>query len=1017
MKKTLFKQLKKTSTLLLFLLILSVHHMNAQNITITGIVTDGQNQPLPGANVLLEGTTIGTQTDFNGNYTITADSNGKLVFSFIGFVTKSISINGEKSINVSLAEDANSLDEVVIVGYGIQSKSDVTGSVGVVDSKEIEKYTYSNATEALQGRMAGVSVTAPGGTPGGGPVVTIRGSGTLSDAGPLYVIDGMLTGSMSSINPGDIESISVLKDASASAIYGSRAANGVIIVTTKKGVKGQIGIDADVSYGIQKVINTIDYATAEQYAAISNRARDNDGIDRAPANDTAFNPAYTSDIQNESLRTAQVKNMNVRFYGGGENGTYSVSLNHFDQDGIVRESSYKRTTARFNAGLKKGIFKLESAVGLTRTENNPNNYFNKERGLIPTIRTKDDDGNWSATDFPDESFSSYYGVGSSINSLGLASIEDRTVTRNAIIGNIGASLEIIEGLTYKLNLGLESYANNNYTFTPLYVFNEASEGNTDYAELKETNTNYLSTLVENTLNYKKEFGDHKVDVIAGYTEQVSNTRYLGVVARDFPNNDIRVASAAADFTQMPSEDLTKGIQSYFGRVSYSYDERYLLTATIRRDGSSLFKEDLRWGTFPSAALGWNISNEKFMENFETLTDIKLRGSYGEIGSDNVAIYAIYPELNLNSESVLGDPQVRYPGYSITKGVNSNITWETTKTTDIGLEFEALDNKLNVTMDYFIKNSEDVLVALRPSLYTGFDNDVPFNTASIKNKGFEFIAGYNDQFGEVNFNASANFSIINNEVTALGNATPIIAGGFTSNGLLGTKTDIGEPISSFFGYVRDGIYQTDAEADAANDQANPQAGDIRFKDLDGDGDVDVDDQTYIGNPTPNFMYGINVSADYKDFDISLFFNGVSGNKILNGVKYRGYFDTEGNYLADALNAWTPENTSSNIPRNTLSDPGFNRRMSDFYLENGSYLRLKNAQIGYSLPENVLEKIKIAKVRFYVSATNLFTITDYTGYYPEIGRGGRGNSTKIFNSGVDEGSYPVPRTYQLGLQVSF
>lgn len=1016
MKKRLFNLLKKTSMFLLFLSILSMHHVNAQNITITGTVTDEQNQPLPGANVLVEGTTTGAQTDFDGNYSIAAPSNGKLVISFIGYVTQTVSINGQNSINVSLTEDASQLDEVVIVGYGTQAKSDLTGSVGVVASEEIEKYTYSDATQALQGRMAGVNVTTGGGAPGANSIVTIRGSGTLSDAGPLYVIDGMLTGNMNSINPADIESISVLKDASASAIYGSRAANGVIIVTTKKGTKGQVGIDFDASYGWQNVIKTIDYASPEQYAAISNRARDNDGISRAPANDTAFNPNFTSDIQNESLRTAPVQNYNVRFYGGGENGTYSVSLNHYDQDGIVRESDYKRTTARFNTGLTKGKFKLESSVGLTRTENNPNPYFNKERDLIPTIRTKDDDGNWSAND-TDEPFSAFYGVGSAINSLGLASIEDRTVTRNSVLGNIAGSFEIIEGLTYKLSLGIESYADNNFKFTPEYMFNPASQGNTDYAELTERNTNFLSTLVENTLNYKNEFGKHKIDAIVGYTEQLSNTRYLGAVARVFPSNDIRVASAAEERAQMPSADLTKGIQSYFGRLSYSYDQRYLLTATVRRDGSSLFKEDLQWGTFPSVALGWNISNEKFTSNFEALTDIKLRVSYGEIGSDNVSIYAIYPELNLNSEAVVGDPQVRVPGYSITKGVNSNITWETTKTTDIGLEFDALDNRLSFTLDYFIKKSEDVLVSLRPPLYTGFDNDVPYNTASVENKGFEFLAGYNDQFGQVNFNASANFTIINNEVTALGNATPIIAGGFTSNGLLGTKTDVGQPISSFFGWVTDGIYQTDEEALAANDANNPQAGDMKFKDLDGDGDVDVDDQTYLGNPTPNFMYGINVSADYKGFDVSLFFNGVSGNEILNGVKYRGYFDTEGNYLADALNAWTPENTSSNIPRNTMSDPGYNRRMSDFYLEKGSYFRLRNAQIGYSLPENVMEAIKIAKIRFYVSATNLFTITDYSGYYPEIGRNGRGNSVNIFSSGVDEGAYPVPRTYQLGLQVSF
>ncbi|CDF79887.1 TonB-dependent receptor [Formosa agariphila KMM 3901] len=1020
MKNDQSKLLKKSGSLWLLFMVLSISSMYAQQV-VTGVVLDENGLGIPGANVIIRGTSNGSSTDFDGNFSLTATSEDVLVFSFLGYVTKEITVGNQTNMQVNLESDVQSLDAVVIVGYGTQKKSDLTGSVGVVDGDDIDKYTYNDASQALQGRMAGVNVQSTGGAPGSGSIVTIRGSGTLSDAGPLYVIDGMLTGSMSSINPADIETISVLKDASASAIYGSRAANGVVIITTKKGKKGSLGIDTDYSYGVQKVINTLDWASASEYAEIVNRARDNDGNPRFPANDTEFNPNYTSDIQNESLRVAPVTNANVRFYGGGENSAFNLSLNHYDQEGVVKESGFERTTIRSNATLTKGKFRLENTIGLTRTVNNPNNYFNKERDLIPTIRTRDDDGNFSGSDIPSgpgsPSFSGYYGVGSAINSLGLAAIEDRTVTRNTVLGNIGATFEIIDGLSYKLNLGLEYYADNNYRFTPEYEFNPASLGNSPYGELNETNTNFLSTLIENTLNYKKVFNKHSLDVLLGYTDQLSNSRSLGAVARNFPSNDIHVASAAQDRVQMPSQDLTKGIQSYFGRLSYTFDSRYLLTATIRRDGSSLFKEDLRWGTFPSIALGWNVSNEKFMEDVDLISNLKLRVSYGEIGSDNVSIYAIDPELNLNSEYILGTNQGRVPGYSITKGVNSNIFWETTKTTDIGVEFGALNNRLNFTLDYYIKNSEDVLVSLQLPLYTGFSNAVPFNTASIKNKGFEFLTSYNDQWGDFKFNASANFSVLSNEVTALGDATPIIGGSFTSNTINSTKTDVGQPISSFFGYVTDGIYQTDAEAQAANDSNNPQAGDIKFKDLDGDGDIDDMDRKYLGNPNPDFVYGINLSGEYKNFDLNLFFNGVTGNKILNGSKYRGYFDTEANYFKDALNAWTPTNTNTSIPRNTQTDPGFNRRMSDFYLEDGAYFRLRNIQLGYSMPNDVLEKIKVSKIRFYVSATNLFTITDYTGYYPEVGRNNRGNSVQIFNSGVDEGTYPTPRTFQFGIQASF
>lgn len=1024
----LFKRIKKkfqsTVWLVAFMWLVGITVGNAQELVVNGNVTDDQNQPLPGASVLVKGTTNGTQTDFDGNYSIETTSDAVLVFSYLGFTTQEIALNGNTTVNVTMAIDASQLDEVVVIGYGTQKKSDLTGSVSTIDSKEINKFTYNDAAQAIQGRTAGVRVEANGGSPGANALVTIRGSSTLSDAGPLYVIDGMLTGDMTTLNPSDIASISVLKDASASAIYGSRAANGVIIVTTKKGTKGDIKVDLDYSYGFQKSVNTIDWANARQYADIVNRARDNDGNPRFPANDAEFNPNIDSDIQKESLRTAGVMNANARIYGGSENSTYSLSFNHYDQEGIVKQSDYKRTTVRLNSSFTKGRFKLENTIGLTRSIDNPNPYFNKERDLIPTIAIYDNEGNFSASDQPDNvSVGSFYGVGNIGNSLGLATLEDRTITRNSVLGNLAASYEIIDGLTYKMNLGLDYYADNNFRFTPTYYFNGATSGNNQFNELREVNTNYLSTLIEHTLTYSKEFDKHNVNVVGGYTDQVSETESLGALARNFPSNDIRVASAAEDKVDFPSQDLTKTIQSYFGRLSYSYDSKYLLTATIRRDGSSLFKKDLRWGTFPSFALGWNLGNESFMEDFKALTDIKLRASYGEVGSDNVAIYSLSPELNLNSEYPIGDSQGRATGYSITKGINDDITWETSKTTDIGLEFRALEKKLSITMDYYIKKSEDVLVELGLPLYTGFGNRVPFNTASIENKGFEFLASYSDYISEdFSFSISGNFATLNNEVTALGDATPIIEGQFTSNGLKGTKTDVGQPVSSFFGYVVEGIYQTDAEALAANDNNNPQAGDLRFKDIAGpdgtgpDGVIDENDQTFLGSPAPDFEYGLNLTANYKNFDLSLFFNGVAGNKILNGVRYRGYFDTEGPYLADALNAWTPTNTNTSIPRNTQSDPGFNRRPSDFYLENGAYFRLKNMQVGYTLPAEISERMKMSKLRIYGSATNLFTITDYSGYYPEVGRNTR-SSTRIFSSGVDEGAYPTARTFQLGLQISF
>ncbi len=1017
-RKLFFRFFKSSALLLLFFAIVNMQSANAQ--TISGTVVDESGIGIPGVNILVKGTSTGAVTDFDGNFSIAAKSGDVLVASYIGYATQEVTVGSQSNVNITLQQDLESLDEVVIVGYGTQKKSDLTGAVGTVSGKDIDNFTFTDASQALQGRVAGVSVQSTGGAPGSGANIVIRGASTFTDIGPLFVIDGMITGSMTSVNPSDIESVSVLKDASALAIYGSRAANGVVIITTKKGTRGKINIELDASYGVQNIINTIDWANARQYADIVNRARDNDGQARFPANDTQFDPNYSSDLYGESTRSAAIQNVNFRLSGGGENTLYSLSFNDYDEEGVIKFSDFKRTTVRANGSFSKGKFKLESTIGLTRTVNNPNPYFNRERNLIPTIRLFNDAGEWSADDRADRGITgialgAFYGPGTITNELGFAALEDRTATRNTVLGNVIGSFEILDGLTAKVNLGIESFSNNNFRFSPdeQVIFDGSNRA---FSELSETNTNFLSTLVETTLNYKKTFDKHTIDLVAGATEQINNTRNLGANAINFPNNEVRVASAG-EIQSVGSADNTSVIQSYFGRLNYTFDDRYVITATLRRDGSSLFRDGLRWGSFPSGAIAWNLSNESFMEDFDALTNIKIRAGYGEIGSNNVPIYSTDPVLNLFSDYVFNNTRVN--GYAITNSVNPFITWETTKTTNIGLEFNALSNKLNVTMDYYIKETEDILVATPFSFITGTGNAVPANNGSIENKGFEFLANYRDQIGDLRFGATVNFSTLKNEVTSIGDGAAIRQGSFTSNTINSTRTDVGQPIGSFYGYLTDGIYQTDAEATAANDQpGNPRAGDLRFKDVDGDGDIDEDDQVYLGSGIPTFEYGINLTAEYKNFDLSLFFNGVSGNKLLNGTKYRGYFDFNGNYFADALNAWTPSNTNTNIPRNTQADPGFNRRMSDFYLENGGFFRLRNAQIGYSIPDNILEKIKLEKVRFYLTAINLFTITDYTGYYPEVGRNGRGaNGRSILNTGVDEGSYPTPRTFQLGVQVSF
>ena len=744
---------------------LSVAHAQTR---VTGRVTDA-GQGLPGVSVLIKGTTDGTTSDIDGNFSLEVSSSDILIFSFVGYKTQEVPVGSRSVIDVAMEVDIKSLEEIIVIGYGTQKKADLTGAVGVIDGDEIGKYASANATQLLQGRIAGVRSEADGGAPGANAIVTIRGTGTLSDSGPLFVIDGMLTNNMNTLNPSDIENVTVLKDASALAIYGSRAANGVVIVTTKKGRAGEIGVDVEVGYGSQEVINTLDYANARQYADIRNRANENDGVPTSPANDSEFDPNIDSDIQSAWLRTAPIFTANARVYGGGENSTYSVSANHLDQEGILRNTSFKRTTVRANSTFTRGKFKFEETIGLTRTINQNQQDFNEERDLLPTIPIRDANGNFTGSTAPDGS-TAIYGVGNIRNSLGTATLTERHITRNSVLGNVAGSYEITDGLTYKLNLGLEFFSQTHFSFEPTYFFNATAGGNNDVAELNETNTNFLSTLVENTINYKKIIDKHNLDFIVGYSEQKTTDRALGVNGTNFDNNDVRVLQAAGSVISRPddngnlsSRELVSGLRSFFGRVNYIFDDKYLLTATLRRDGSSLFREGLRWQSFPSVALGWNISNESFMENVATVSNLKLRASYGEVGSNNVRPYEIIPTLNINSEAILGDAQQRVQGYSITRGVESNLFWETTTTLDIGLEFGLLGGKIQVAMDYFSKESKDILVGLTPEFYTGYRDRIVRNAATIENTGFEFSGSYAHQIGDLRFNVSANFTILNNEV--------------------------------------------------------------------------------------------------------------------------------------------------------------------------------------------------------------------------------------------------------------
>lgn len=999
-------------TLTFLLMAVSVSH--AQQKTVTGKITDSEGAALPGVTVLEKGTTNGTVTNVEGNYRInlSTEGNNVLVFSSIGFLSQEVEVGNRNTIDVSLEVDTKQLEEVVVVGYGTQKRANVTGAIGSISSENLNNVTTGNSAGLIQGKVAGVRVENGGGAPGAGVNIVIRGSGTLGNDQPLYVIDGNITNSMSFLNPNDIESVEVLKDAAAAAIYGNRAANGVIIVTTKRGSAGETQINFSSKFGMQGPTNTFDFLNARQYADFRNLANDNDGQPRALANDVEFDPSVDTDWQDLSINPAPVTDLNLSISGGNENTTFYISSQYFDQEGIVVDSDFKRYNFRANSSFTKGRFKIEESLSLAREVNNPNTYFGRERGELPTIPVYDEtnDGGFAGIE------PAYHGVARGINWYGLAKLNDNRYTTDGILGNVSAQYEFIDGLTYKLNVGIDYTVAHNYNFTPTFFFSTSQEAFNDVADLNESVIRSLGSLVENTLNYNKSFGKHNIDLLAGFTQQVGESRSVGAQVTDFATNDLRVVDAANEEINSTGNLQRNALQSILGRVNYNYDGKYLLSATIRRDGSSRFTEENRYGTFPSISLGWRISDEAFFpEGF--VSDLKLRGSYGELGSQNIGNYVTITGLNIYTDYFFDGG--RQSGTALTNFANPNVVWETTKTTDIGADIGLMDDKISITMDYFNKRSEDILTDLPIPVYGGVGSSITQNAATIENRGFEFSGTYTHlPVGNgLQFSVTANFTVLNNEVIKLGEGvSPISGGGFTQQSLVATRTEAGYPLGSFYGHVVEGIYQTQEEINA-DGRANAQLGDLNFVDLDEDGNIDNDDRTFLGDPIPDFEYGMIFNATYRSFNLSMFLQGVEGVDIWNAKKFQFIFDDGGNKITDVLDAWTPENTNTNIPRATVIDPANNKRSSSFYVEDGSYLRLKSIQLSYNLPSFLTDKIGIGNARVSISGQNLLTLTQYSGYDPEIGRNSGTKATGLFGAGVDVEAYPQARSVFLGLDISF
>lgn len=1021
-KKLLFSDMLKMTCSLMFLI--SPILIYGQSTTITGTVSqESTGTPLPGVNVIVKGTSSGTTTDFDGNYTLNvSSSNAVLQFSYVGFKTQEIPLNGQQQIDVSLEDDTASLDEVVVVGYGTQSREEVTGALSSIKADDIVTEGSSTVEKSLQGKVAGVQVESAGGNPGSGVRILIRGTGSLGNNNPLYIVDGVQVDDINNLTPTDIASMDILKDASAAAIYGSRAANGVVLITTKTGRSGENKIDFNAYYGVQKITTTLDVLNASEWATVSNAAHNNAGL--SPL-DIAQNPSSLgagTDWQDAIYRVAPMQSYNLSASGGGDNYTYSLSGGYLDQDGIVKETGYNRSNLRLKSTLTKGIFKIGETVILS-SENWRNmadgwggqggNPVGSAPKMIPVFDVYNPDavGGYGGA---------YGPVVNVANPVAQLNLENPEYNSKKAILNAFAEVSILDGLKYKLNVGYTNTTGYSYTYT--YPYEVGTLFTNADADLYESRTETKYSLLEHTLSYDKTFGKSKVRALIGYTYQNTEYRSLSGSKSGMPPG-VNVLDAGTTNIAAGSNAWENALISYLGRLIYSYDDKYVVTGIIRRDGSSRFGSENRYGNFPSIAVAWNASNEDFFESISpVLSQAKLRMSYGVLGNQEFADYRYSPAINLNANYVVGQDQHLWPGAIQTAFATPNIKWETSKTFNVGTDLGFLNRKLRVIADYFVKKNTDIILQVPIPQSTGASGDSPYiNAGEITNKGFEISLSYGDTSGDFSYDINGSFSVVDNAVDKLGTGSQQIFGGQpTHHGASATVTQAGLPVGAFYLIKTDGIFNSQEEVNAHSvdgDLLQPNAvpGDIRFVDYNNDGQIDQNDRQYLGSPTPDFSFGFGGNFTWKGFDMNLYFQGTKGNKIYNGLRQ----DLEGmnleyNYAKTTLNAWTPENTNTSIPRAVINDPNQNSQTSDRFLEDGSYLRFKTLQIGYTLSDDILESLSIAKLRFYVSADNIFTITGYKGYNPDLGRSG-----SVLDRGVDFGhiAYPLSRTILGGLQLSF
>lgn len=999
-------------TILAGLLCLGLTKNSVAQDQITGQITDGSSgEPLPGVNIVVKGTERGTTSGVEGTYQLSVESlQDTLVFSFIGYETTTVPINGRSTINVQLETQTISGDDIVVIGYGTQRKSDLTGSVSSIKSEQITDIPTPSLQDALQGKVAGVNVTTQSGRPGSQPIVRIRGVGTLNNADPLYVVDGMLLDDISFLNTGDVESVEVLKDASATAIYGSRGANGVIVITTKKGSSDMSEVTLRSYYGIQRVNDKIEMANAHEYATLTNESASNRGA--APIFDDPDQYGEGFDWQDWLISDAPIQNHQISASGGTDKVTYNVSGNFLQQDGVVRKSDYQRLNLRVNNeyfvsdNINFGhniVFTREDFQRESEGGDSVTGLINFTLQADPTLQPRNENG-----EFTDVSVN-----GGRINPAAAVAFNHNDNTTYRTNGDVYVDINFLENLSFRSSFGLAWQRTKSRVFIPEYFVTPIQ--NTQDSQLTVTYGETTNWLNENTLKFQQDIGEHGIDLLGGVTFQEFANEGLGATRLNIPASAISpirellyLNTGQTDGQTNSNGSTSWGMFSYLFRANYSYKDRYLLTGTFRRDGSSRFASRNRWGNFPSAAVGWVISNESFMEEIPTISYMKLRASWGKIGNDKIDTDAAIPTVTSNLNYVLGINQAIQDGAAVTELANPNLKWEETDQLDIGIEMGLLEDRLSAEFDWYRRETKDILVRVPIPNLVGVATEPVVNAASVLNRGFEFNLNWQNSGTVFSYNIGLTGTTVSNEVLSLGEGREeILAGGVRNLGST-TRTIVGEEIGAFYGWKQEGIFQNQEEIENSPTRGSEQPGDIKIADINDDGVINDDDQTFLGSPIPDVYYGINFSASYKDFDLSLDIDGQAGNKILYArTSERGF--GQFNYEKFFLDRWTDEGTSNSEPR--ITEAGHNFEVLDRFLYDGDFIRLRNINVGYTLPRDLLNQFSVRRLRMYVSATNVLTLTDYVGYNPQIGGG------SVIANGIDNGTYPVASSYTLGVEIDF